>query len=80
MRIYYSARRLLAASGYREQFSYSSVRDFLQQIVGTTKSGEQLAGYGKFVTLVLGAIGAAVIGCLVYFILNPPDLGARGGE
>ncbi len=40
--------------------SSALVRDFLQQIVGTTKSGEQLAGYGKFVTLILGAVGITI--------------------
>jgi len=35
------------------------VRDFLQQIRGTRKTEEVLAGYGKWVTLIIGVVGIA---------------------
>lgn len=41
--------------------SSSVVRDSYQRIIGTTKSDETLANYGKYVTVVIGAI-AVVLG------------------
>ncbi len=41
--------------------SSSVVRDTYQKIVGTTKSEESLSNYGKFVTVIIGAI-AVVLG------------------
>ncbi|MDH3510104.1 MAG: sodium/proline symporter [Gammaproteobacteria bacterium] len=39
--------------------SSALVRDYLQQIHGSTKSDRDLARYGKFATLVIGALGIA---------------------
>jgi sodium/proline symporter len=39
--------------------SSAVVRDTMQKIMGSTKSDEQLASYGKFVTVIIGAIGIA---------------------
>lgn len=39
--------------------SSAVVRDTLQKIVGSTRSDKTLAGYGKFVTILIGVIGVA---------------------
>jgi len=39
--------------------SSAVVRDTMQKIVGSTKSDKTLAGYGKLVTILIGAIGIA---------------------
>lgn len=39
--------------------SSAVVRDTMQKIMGSTKSDEQLASYGKFVTVIIGVIGIA---------------------
>ena len=37
--------------------SSAVVRDTMQKILGSNKSDEQLAGYGKFLTIIIGVIG-----------------------
>ncbi|MFQ5609065.1 MAG: sodium/proline symporter [Woeseiaceae bacterium] len=39
--------------------SSAVVRDTMQRIIGSTKTDEQLAGYGKLVTVLIGIIGIA---------------------
>jgi sodium/proline symporter len=39
--------------------SSAVVRDTMQKIVGSTRSDKTLAGYGKFVTILIGVIGVA---------------------